>query len=184
MHPEPRGCANCGKSPADGQSLLCSGCLSPERQRENAYRRRPDIAKRIKDDAHRRRDSRRGHLRALGLTLDDFERMVTDRDGKCDICGRSFGEDLQVDHDHADGRVRGLLCSSCNTGIGALGDTAVSLRRAYEYLAGARPPGGEIIYQETPSPAPAHVSAAARRWPGGRSPQSCSLSSRPSPPQP
>lgn len=39
-----------------------------------------------------------------------------------------------LDHDHASGAVRGLLCSACNTGMGLLGDNPNLLRIAAQYL--------------------------------------------------
>jgi hypothetical protein len=42
--------------------------------------------------------------------------------------------ELVVDHDHNTGAVRGLLCHSCNTGLGHLGDSVETLARALDYL--------------------------------------------------
>lgn len=53
--------------------------------------------------------------------------------GPCQICGRP-STPLHCDHDKATGLVRGWLCNSCNLGLGKLGDTAESLRRALAYL--------------------------------------------------
>lgn len=121
---------------ADGRSPRCSACRRERaRQRERAYRARPEVARRLKDDAVRRRDARRGNLRPRKLTLEQFDEMVAARDGCCDICKKQA--ELRVDHDHSTGIVRGLLCHSCNAGIGGLGDTVASVRAAYAYLLGA-----------------------------------------------
>jgi hypothetical protein len=50
----------------------------------------------------------------------------------CMICGST--ETICIDHCHETGKVRGLLCRKCNTGIGMLGDTLVQLRLAVKYL--------------------------------------------------
>jgi hypothetical protein len=60
--------------------------------------------------------------------------------GRCQICGKEF--DLtkgskfgfRIDHDHQTGKVRGVLCNSCNIGLGFFKDNAVLLMKASEYL--------------------------------------------------
>lgn len=77
--------------------------------------------------------------RNYGITLDDYNRLAEEQGGKCIICGRvpegkhNQGR-LHVDHDHKTGKVRGLLCSHCNRGLGFLGDSPDILRRAAAYL--------------------------------------------------
>lgn len=67
------------------------------------------------------------------FTAADYDGLSASQGGSCAICGRAPGK-LIVDHDHQTGRVRGLLCGSCNTGLGLLGDDADSLRAALAYL--------------------------------------------------
>ena len=51
----------------------------------------------------------------LGFTEADYERLLLEQDGGCAICGAApKTRRLHVDHDHRTGRVRGLLCHSCN----------------------------------------------------------------------
>ncbi len=69
-----------------------------------------------------------------GLCPDDYERLVDQQNGRCAIC-RGITTRLVVDHDHATGGVRGLLCNRCNVGIGMLGDDLKHLRAATRYLA-------------------------------------------------
>src|SRR5581483_6875112 len=49
-----------------------------------------------------------------GLTPEQYRAMLTDQRGCCKICGRVFKRTPNIDHDHATGRVRGLLCFICN----------------------------------------------------------------------
>ena len=55
--------------------------------------------------------------------------------GPCCICGRA-DQRITVDHDHATGKVRGLLCHSCNVALGLLGDDISRLTAAIVYLKG------------------------------------------------
>lgn len=71
--------------------------------------------------------------RRYGCTLEDYNRMVVEQEGACAVCkklhdpGRKKGR-LYVDHDHATGKVRALLCHNCNCLLGyAKDDTRVML---------------------------------------------------------
>lgn len=60
-----------------------------------------------------------------GITLDDYNRMFKEQDGKCAICGKpqiELNHSLHVDHNHKTDRVRGLLCKYCNFRISVLED--------------------------------------------------------------
>lgn len=60
--------------------------------------------------------------------------LLTIQKRHCAICWDVLAE--HIDHDHATGAVRGMLCSGCNSGMGRLGDDPTSLRRAADYLLG------------------------------------------------
>lgn len=71
----------------------------------------------------------------FGMTPDDYMRMLDRQNGVCGICGRTNGQKkLCVDHCHATGRVRGLLCTKCNKGLGIFDDDVTRIVRAAEYL--------------------------------------------------
>lgn len=72
-----------------------------------------------------------------GLRPDDIQRMLASQDGGCEICRTPLhgDKDTCVDHDHESGRVRGLLCHSCNIGLGKFRDDLALVRVAVEYLA-------------------------------------------------
>lgn len=56
-----------------------------------------------------------------GITLDDYNKMFSEQNGCCAMCGKHQSEckqSLHVDHDHQTGEVRGLLCFSCNGKLG------------------------------------------------------------------
>jgi hypothetical protein len=68
--------------------------------------------------------------KAFGLTLEDWNKMLAEQNGKCAICRREFSQLKMtpfVDHDHITGRVRGLLCPVCNQFLGLIKDNPQSL---------------------------------------------------------
>jgi hypothetical protein len=74
-------------------------------------------------------------LAKFGLSLEDYERRLDAQDGGCAGCGARPGDGvLAVDHDHATGRVRGLLCRGCNVALGQVRDAPETLRRLAAYL--------------------------------------------------
>lgn len=81
---------------------------------------------------------RTGNLkRKYNISTEEYDLLLIKQDYKCAICERITNEDgrrLAVDHDHATDRVRGILCISCNRGIGFLQDDPELLVRASDYL--------------------------------------------------
>lgn len=76
--------------------------------------------------------------RLYGLTSFEFYALRVKQGDACAICERAFGplELPHVDHDHATGAVRGLLCRCCNRAIGLLRDRPEDCDRAAIYLRG------------------------------------------------
>lgn len=77
--------------------------------------------------------NRKQLLKHHGLSLEDFDRMVAERDGRCDIC-KEKKEKLCVDHCHATLVIRGLLCHGCNLVLGYAKDRPLVLSNAASYL--------------------------------------------------
>jgi len=76
---------------------------------------------------------RRSHLmRSYGITVEQFDEMRRKQKFKCAICKKR--KPLVVDHCHRFKKVRGLLCSTCNAGIGHLKDCTKTMRSAIKYL--------------------------------------------------
>lgn len=87
----------------------------------------------------RRRTHRANWLKQYGLTEEQYDAMVVAQEGRCAICrcaepGGNGGKHWHIDHDHATGRVRGVLCSECNTGLGKFKDDPNLLEAAVRYL--------------------------------------------------
>lgn len=75
----------------------------------------------------------------FNLSLDQYDSMLANQNGICKTCGTdkpggNKGVYFHVDHCHATGKVRGLLCSSCNTALGLVKDNIETLKKLIEYL--------------------------------------------------
>lgn len=84
-----------------------------------------------KAGAHERRVQK-----VYGLAEGDYGRLYLHQQGRCPVCLRATGASkaLSVDHDHASGLVRGLLCATDNKIIGHLRDDPEAVLRLYRYL--------------------------------------------------
>jgi len=63
-----------------------------------------------------------------------FDNMVKIQNGGCAICDVKLGNKLYIDHNHKTGKIRGLLCNTCNRAIGLLKHDTEILKRAQLYL--------------------------------------------------
>lgn len=138
MQPEKR-CSSCNETkPASDFGLRANGrwLRSQCRVCERAY----GVSYRLANPEYVRSHNRSGGIRRRGLTVEEFTRLEAHQGGVCAICQRPQRERnrrrarLDVDHDHLTLRVRGLLCSPCNAGIGLLGDDPALIRAAAAYL--------------------------------------------------
>lgn len=80
----------------------------------------------------------RMRLNIHGITLDQYHAILERQDFCCPICGEDVvskgPRQIHIDHDHDTGKVRGILCGTCNTGLGKLGDGKL-LEKAVRYIA-------------------------------------------------
>jgi hypothetical protein len=76
--------------------------------------------------------------RYYGLTEQDYELIKDKQNNGCAICGSNVSDSLHrrlsVDHCHKTKKVRGLLCTKCNNGIGNFNDDILLLKNAIKYL--------------------------------------------------
>lgn len=116
----------------DGLQPRCKPCNRLSAARWN-------IANKDKHTTH----SRNWNLRRYGLTPDGYAKMFEEQGGRCGLCGRTpdeaghrgnFEHILCVDHCHATGSIRKLLCSPCNKGLGIFGEDIPRLKAAIAYL--------------------------------------------------
>jgi len=102
----------------------------PEQVRANVARWQQANPTKVKHN------SRNGHLKhKFGITVEIYEQLLEDQNGECAICHNPpRAKRLSVDHDHATGQIRGLLCDFCNVGIARLQDNIEILQAAISYL--------------------------------------------------
>lgn len=75
--------------------------------------------------------------RTYGISMREFDELVEFQGGNCAICFKPLdvlNRRANIDHCHTTDRVRGILCTGCNTGLGHLGDDIEGLKRALYYL--------------------------------------------------
>lgn len=124
---------------------LCSQCYHKKLKQDPNYRaKRLVYEKRYKEankekvkawaKARSKKHESKRMFRKYGIDYDQYCHLVIIQGGVCAICKRDNGKHkLLIDHCHKTGKVRGLLCKKCNTGIGLLGDCAALISRAVEY---------------------------------------------------
>jgi len=132
---KPATCFEYNPQQRDGMRATCRQCLAPA----NAKRSRVYKAQQRANDPVKFRLVQRGkqYVRRYGLNEGDFERMNDTQNGKCAICANSPDPKkrfLDIDHDHKSGKVRELLCTNCNTGLGRFRDDPDILIKAVNYL--------------------------------------------------
>lgn len=130
------------KSMPDGLCIHCKQCSN----RSNMRHYYANHEKYLED---RRQWHRKNRDRALkvgrvnwlkrnyNITIDQYNKMLTDQLNKCAICLRSaseFKKRLAVDHCHATGKIRSLLCPNCNQMIGCSKEKISNLKSALKYL--------------------------------------------------
>lgn len=98
-----------------------------------------DPIKREKRLARRRLSNRAYRYKSrFGITYEDYIDMSYERRNLCDICrvdatNTQRGK-LSIDHDHESGRIKGLLCQECNTGLGLMKESPKNLFAAFFYI--------------------------------------------------
>jgi len=81
--------------------------------------------------------NRRTNLKILyDISLEGWNALFLSQDSKCAICfsEKPRGRNWHTDHCHTTGKIRGILCGWCNTGIGKLQESPVIMERAMKYL--------------------------------------------------
>lgn len=128
-----------------------------ERENQKRYRDSPEGQVKIRErsKAWRERNPNKLHgyvlKRNFGLSVEAYHEMLEAQGGVCAICENidATGRRLAVDHCHETGRIRGLLCTHCNTALGLVNDSVDTLRRMKEYLSQPTEPPKILEGRET-----------------------------------
>jgi hypothetical protein len=72
-------------------------------------------------------------FKKYNISKEDFDLLLQNQKGLCGICNEHL-IDPQIDHDHTNGKIRGLLCRKCNIALGLFKDNQEILKNAINYL--------------------------------------------------
>lgn len=134
----------------NSSSKQCISCLKEKRRK---YEKKPEARLKIKirkqGPGHKQwakeyykiyKDRGRNNklLRVYGISLEQYNQMRITQNHKCKICEvdelNAGKKGLVIDHDHETGKIRGLLCGSCNRALGYFKDRLDILNKAVDYL--------------------------------------------------
>lgn len=115
---------------------------NPERHAAYAlasyYRNHESRKQRNRDRYNKNRDKycKSMNTRRYGMTPVEYDALFVKQDGVCALCGQEDkgNRHLAIDHCHETGKIRALLCGSCNGGLGLFSDDVAMLEKAIVYL--------------------------------------------------
>lgn len=143
------------RASADGLQSVCRACRAARAAKD--YATRPEFRARIARNTAKTpkevRDGRKRRARNLtaeraylvgrnyGLNVAEYEALYLRQHGCCPTCLRPlvmFARPACIDHCHATGKVRGIVCHQCNIALGGAKDDAATLSRMIAYLEAAK----------------------------------------------
>ena len=112
-----------------------------ETETEKAYREKREsftLEYYLNKDKEKKDKQRAYYIgRKYNLSEQEHKDILLQQNNSCAICGKDqslFKRKFAIDHNHETGKVRGLLCTGCNCGIGYLKESKDILQKAIEYL--------------------------------------------------
>lgn len=120
--------------------LVCPKCGCTKFYQEKNGRKRcancqkERMKKYYSTDEYKRKHREADRFRRRGCTKEEYDQKMQEQHETCAICGKKVGKELRIDHNHETGNLRGLLCDSCNWGLGNFKDNIELLRKAISYL--------------------------------------------------
>jgi len=136
-------CSACPREAVEGR-VRCVKCATRARKHSVEYRRKHPEKTRASKEKHKAKhldqirdwDIWYRKMKRYGMTKESYESMAASQGGVCAICSRACqtGRRLAVDHCHDTGKIRGLLCANCNTGLGKFSDSEDLMLLAIDYI--------------------------------------------------
>lgn len=118
------------KAKSDGHSAYCKECnrIKCKEKNQKYYIKKGRPPKQQVDPLEQ-------HVKKYNITKEEYLTLVKNQNNLCAICKEpEKNRKLAIDHCHISGKVRGLLCTNCNLGIGNLQDRIDVLHSAINYL--------------------------------------------------
>jgi hypothetical protein len=133
----PLNCFTPGKHYHGGISSYCKICRA---EKEQERRKTKPAQKSVKEYKVRNKIKTKNYelKRKFNISLEDYNNLLQNQKFSCAICNKQKSDKLNrllaVDHCHITGKIRGLLCTNCNMGIGNFQDNLDLLKIAIKYL--------------------------------------------------
>jgi hypothetical protein len=133
-----KGCFNKDKRSVDKLAIYCKECRSKLRtlakEKTSLYNKKYRITNLEKEKEKDRANNLKSNF---GISIEDWNKMYEMQNKMCKLCNKqtsSYKKRLCVDHCHKTGKIRGLLCDTCNRALGLLNDDTSILKKAIAYL--------------------------------------------------
>ena len=134
--------------PGNPKKRMCRTCRSNNSKKNNALNKdriaetRRERRRRYRMPSDSPESKRKTALKRIGWTIELFDKVILEQSNKCGFCGKEMNLEPKqndaracADHEHINPpRPRGILCTSCNFGIGNLQDSIDVLRSAIAYM--------------------------------------------------
>lgn len=121
-----------------GLSGKCKSCCSENGKR--SYKNDPERFKKTTQRYFENNPGARQRTRIkyhYNLTMEEYQKLIEEHENKCAVCDKPRSElkkELDIDHCHTTGKIRGLLCPNCNKALGLLNDDPSVIERLLNYI--------------------------------------------------
>lgn len=131
----------------DGLNYNCKACRQKYRRQEEVQERTSVYNKKYADEnpeLMKAKDRKNSLMRFWGMEQEEFDALLAKQGGTCALCSKTESNPhkrLCIDHDHATGKIRGLLCDHHNRALGLMNDSINELEAGIKYLKSHRSSG-------------------------------------------